>query len=218
MQMLGLVQRFGGDASQVEIEVSDVAPDDRRLLEDRIGVAVRAVAKGHAVTFPLSWIGSCGDTMRVRHVAALPAYQDRPVPQSTAAAVLSIFDLHSGDFEHDLIMIADEFGVSPRVLQYSLQRERVCFRDVRRRARIDQARHLLGTTDATLADVALHVGYSDQANFHRAFVGTVGVTPGHYRDAQQSVGFSPQCGHRATTPAVAVAGAFVSAAVAQPTG
>jgi AraC-like DNA-binding protein len=47
--------------------------------------------------------------------------------------------------------------------------------------RIERAKRLLALTNSSLADVASHSGFSDQAAFTRTFHRRVGVTPGRWR-------------------------------------
>ncbi len=47
--------------------------------------------------------------------------------------------------------------------------------------RLDRARHLLLTTPASLADIALDCGFSDQVHLTHAFTRNVGVPPGAWR-------------------------------------
>ncbi|UAJ12518.1 helix-turn-helix domain-containing protein [Glacieibacterium megasporae] len=47
--------------------------------------------------------------------------------------------------------------------------------------RIDRARHLLQTTQASLADIALECGFSDQVHLTHAFTRNVGAPPGAWR-------------------------------------
>jgi AraC family transcriptional regulator len=55
------------------------------------------------------------------------------------------------------------------------------YQDVIRR-RVERARRLLpAETDLSLAEVALHAGFSDQSRFCRHFKRLVGVTPGQFR-------------------------------------
>jgi YesN/AraC family two-component response regulator len=55
-----------------------------------------------------------------------------------------------------------------------------------RRYRIRQARQLLETTDASIMQVALEVGFSESAHFTRTFQREVGVTPRAYRMEKRS--------------------------------
>jgi AraC-like DNA-binding protein len=48
--------------------------------------------------------------------------------------------------------------------------------------RVERARQLLQAgTDLSLAEVALHAGFSDQSQFTHHFMRVVGVTPGQFR-------------------------------------
>ncbi|EWM18511.1 AraC family transcriptional regulator [Kutzneria sp. 744] len=57
------------------------------------------------------------------------------------------------------------------------------------RARIMAAAELLDTTDATVASVALQVGYQSESAFSRAFRAEVGATPARYRRDRQQGGW-----------------------------
>lgn len=48
-------------------------------------------------------------------------------------------------------------------------------------ARVARARHLLETTDLSVAEIARSVGYEDTSSFRRLFSGVVSMTPSHYR-------------------------------------
>ena len=48
-------------------------------------------------------------------------------------------------------------------------------------SRLGTAVHLLASTDATVLDIALDVGYSDHAHFTRAFRRWTGVAPREFR-------------------------------------
>ena len=53
--------------------------------------------------------------------------------------------------------------------------------DYIRRRRIDAASDLLRTTNMTVLDIALAVGYHNTANFNKQFRAVTGKTPGEYR-------------------------------------
>jgi transcriptional regulator GlxA family with amidase domain len=53
------------------------------------------------------------------------------------------------------------------------------------RYRISRARTLLEESMRSVTDVALEVGFTDLANFSRAFHREVGMTPNAYRHAKQ---------------------------------
>ncbi|MDO5726127.1 MAG: helix-turn-helix transcriptional regulator, partial [Tissierellia bacterium] len=53
--------------------------------------------------------------------------------------------------------------------------------DTLRKTRLDNASKLLRTTDMNLIDIALSVGYSDQAGFSKAFKKMFNLTPHEYK-------------------------------------
>jgi AraC family transcriptional regulator len=55
------------------------------------------------------------------------------------------------------------------------------------RRRVERAKELM-YTDATLAEIALMCGFSDQSHLTRVFAQVVGVTPGRWRGSRHSLG------------------------------
>jgi AraC family transcriptional regulator len=53
-----------------------------------------------------------------------------------------------------------------------------------RRLRLQRAQQLLATTSTPLADIALQLGYTDQAHFTRSFTAAFGVSPAKHRQSQ----------------------------------
>jgi len=79
--------------------------------------------------------------------------------------------------------LASRVGVHPVHLSRTWHRFRRCsIGETLRRWRIADARRRLATGTAPLADIALAVGFADQAHFSRAFKQVTGVTPRRYRD------------------------------------
>jgi AraC-like DNA-binding protein len=81
----------------------------------------------------------------------------------------------------DLAAVARALSLSPRALQRRLQAEGRSFRDVADDARHELARRYLADRTHSLAEIALMLGFSEQAAFQRAFVRWAGVTPGQLR-------------------------------------
>jgi AraC-like DNA-binding protein len=78
--------------------------------------------------------------------------------------------------------LADVAGLSP------VQLERLCRRTLGlsprsliQRLRIEQAVHLILTTQDTLGEIAALCGFYDQSSFTRQFRAVLGITPGAYR-------------------------------------
>jgi AraC-like DNA-binding protein len=73
--------------------------------------------------------------------------------------------------------------VSSRTLKRRLAEEGTTFKELADHARREEALRLVGGTELALEAVAERLGYSDLANFSRAFRRGVGATPGAYRRA-----------------------------------
>lgn len=57
--------------------------------------------------------------------------------------------------------------------------------------RIEEAKHMLETTDGAIDDIALEVGYQEPASFRRLFKKLTGISPKQYRMRFQSVTIRP---------------------------
>jgi AraC-like DNA-binding protein len=91
--------------------------------------------------------------------------------------------------------VAEAMRMSIRTLQRCLHEEGTTFRRVVARARVSAAQRLLDDPARKIVDVALDLGYSDQAHFTRAFVRWIGVTPREFRRRShggEDVGISNQ--------------------------
>ena len=78
--------------------------------------------------------------------------------------------------------LARYLNLSPRTLSRRLTAEGTSYKDLLSKIRKDKAIDLLRTTDRPVEQIATELGYSDLANFYRAFKGWTGHTPGRYRN------------------------------------
>lgn len=85
--------------------------------------------------------------------------------------------------EHPLTQedIARELFMSVRTMHRLLQREGTSFREIANETTVIRARRLLEENQLSISRIAQELGYSDSANFTRAFRNRVGVTPSEYR-------------------------------------
>lgn len=83
----------------------------------------------------------------------------------------------------DLGAVAKTLDLSARALQRRLAAEGRTFRALVDDARRELGKQHLADPGQSLAQVALLLGFSEQAAFHRAFVRWTGVTPGQFRHA-----------------------------------
>jgi len=77
--------------------------------------------------------------------------------------------------------IADVAGMGVRTLQRRLKKNGLTYKRVVDQARYQASADLLCDQHVKLIDIAYELGYSDQANFNRAFRRFVGISPGEYR-------------------------------------
>ena len=79
---------------------------------------------------------------------------------------------------------AAEMRVSVRTLIRRLRAEGTSFQTLRDTARQERALALLARSNLAVADIARSLGFSDAANFNRAFKRWLGVPPARYRRQQ----------------------------------
>ena len=81
---------------------------------------------------------------------------------------------------------AAEMSVSVRTLIRRLRAEGTSFQTLRDTARRDRAVNLLTRSNMAVTDIARSLGFSDAANFSRAFKRWLGASPARYRRQQIS--------------------------------
>jgi AraC-like DNA-binding protein len=82
---------------------------------------------------------------------------------------------------HSLEKVAAELHMSPRTLKRQLASEGVSFSELVEKERRERAMILLASSGLSLKTVAERLGYSNVANFARAFQRWTGVSPGEHR-------------------------------------
>jgi len=101
---------------------------------------------------------------------------------NVAMRVRALVPKRDGGF-HSLEETAALMAVSPRTLKRKLSEQGTGFSELLEEQQRERALMLLRSAELSLADVAERVGYSDVANFTRAFRRWTGLTPGAYRRA-----------------------------------
>jgi AraC-like DNA-binding protein len=84
--------------------------------------------------------------------------------------------------ETDIQIIARAADTSVRTLQRNLTEAGITYSQVITQVRYERAQYLLQQTDRQLLDIALELGYTDQANFTRAFKRWTGRSPQAFRE------------------------------------
>lgn len=83
--------------------------------------------------------------------------------------------------------VARHVGISPGHLSEVLkERTGRSFVELLREARVRRACEMLGTSEASLAEIAAACGFCDQSYFTRVFKDVRGITPKQYREQSQS--------------------------------
>ena len=80
---------------------------------------------------------------------------------------------------------ADLVGMHPRTLQRRLAEAELEYTELLAEVRFEEALRLLYDTRIRMVDIAGELGYTDSANFTRAFRQWTGVSPSHYRRLRQ---------------------------------
>ena len=107
------------------------------------------------------------------------------IPIENRHAVTRQVSRLTGDFNNlaclNLADVASDLGFSERTLQRKLHAAGTDWSRLRERLRYRHALKMLCETEIRLLDLAFDLGYSDPANFGRAFRRWTGMTPGTYR-------------------------------------
>lgn len=75
--------------------------------------------------------------------------------------------------------------MSARTLARHLEREGAAFGEIAHEVRIERARQLLATSDMSIHDIGLKLGFASQANFARSFKARTGNSPSQFRQLRQ---------------------------------
>ena len=82
----------------------------------------------------------------------------------------------------ELTKVAEEVGLSPGYFSVLFREVTgISFREHLNRVRVEESKHLLLSTDYSLADIAIAMGFPDQSYYCKVFKKLVGLTPGKFR-------------------------------------
>ena len=102
------------------------------------------------------------------------------VQDSLSGRIRQVLQGSHDDFP-SLTQIAQRLHMTPRTLHRTLQLEHTSYRALIEEERHARARHHLSTGQLSIQQIAYAVGYSDIANFRRAFKRWEGVAPSTWR-------------------------------------
>lgn len=103
-----------------------------------------------------------------------------PQSERESPVIRKAVEYVAGHFHEPITLqsVSDEVGVSASYLSVLFSKQmNASFRDYLARVRIDEAKNLLVGTDYPINQIAVSVGYSDQASFTKAFRRVTGTTP-----------------------------------------
>ena len=138
----------------------------------------------NAIAFPVSLLGRS-----MPRPSTAPSVDGNDLDRWSSAAPASDFlesigqviaTLSSSEYPR-IDTVARAIGTGVRTLQRRLAEVGASYERMLARLRLGTAAHLLASTDATVLDIALDVGYSDHAHFTRAFRRWTGVPPREFR-------------------------------------
>lgn len=95
--------------------------------------------------------------------------------------IKTIFYQTAGSFS-TIEQLALEFGCSSRTLRRELSNYDTSYQQLLTEVRVELAKELLLATNMSIDDIGERLGYSDPANFRRAFKGWLSKTPAQFRD------------------------------------
>jgi AraC family transcriptional regulator len=120
----------------------------------------------------------CSELLAATLRRSVPAERLRPTWLSVACELIQ--DCHAEDLR--IRQVANSVGVHPTHLARAFRSFLGCTPgDLLRGRRLEKAAELLLSTDISIAEIALEGGYSDQAQFTKAFRQMYGTPPGSYR-------------------------------------
>jgi len=101
--------------------------------------------------------------------------------RETLVEVLASYDPETDD-DFSLSLLASRLGLSDRQTARLVRAETGrSFRELKNATRLERAQKLLASTDLPILEVALRAGWHSASQFHEAFRGGVGASPGDYR-------------------------------------
>ena len=116
----------------------------------------------------------------------LQSLQRRPMPHAGWGEYIAMMLREAQGQQITLEDIARRMNVSIRTIDRNLKKEDLQFRDLSQQVRFERARELLARPGATVSGVAEQLGFSDAANFTRAFRRHSGATPSEFQQKIQS--------------------------------
>jgi AraC-like DNA-binding protein len=180
-------QMLGSEAPPLSVSFRHPAPLDTRAHRNHFGSRIVWGADEDGLVFPGSMLDAVPRLSNPALFAHFEREAERALERSTsgATAVARVREavlraLPSG--EPDTARIAKQLAMSERTLRRTLAAEGSSFRAIVDRTRQERALLLLRSRQASLAEIALSLGFSELSAFSRAFKRWTGQSPREARD------------------------------------
>ncbi|GFO81586.1 AraC family transcriptional regulator [Methyloceanibacter sp.] len=183
--MLASVRYFlGADWTPAWFEVDYRRDADAHIIEQALPAPVRYGRPAMGMAIPIEYLvreGPPRNSSRRITLIDVKAEDIRENCDEPLRSILAIATLRLMDGRTDIDGAAQMAGISVRTLQRVLSRDGLNYRGLVEQVRLNRAQALLKDTDLTITQVALTLGYSEHANFTRAFSRWTGLSPLHFR-------------------------------------
>ena len=184
--MLTALRHYLGPAwAPTRIEFEYDRPSCWRTLEDHLCAPVVFGARTNAVVFEACLLASpvLQPTLPKDAItlADLRRTASQGPPRTTIEATRETIKLRLFESNVDIQGAAKLLGIGARTLQRQLSKDNFTYRDLVEQMRMERAFDLLREAAEPITEIALAVGYSDIANFTRAFRRWAGLPPSHVR-------------------------------------
>lgn len=104
-----------------------------------------------------------------------------PAEEDATGAIAAVMALALQEGSPRLEWVAGKLGTTPRSLQRKLSQSGTTYIVVLESLLRQRSQHLIAETRMPIIEIALSLGYSDQAHFSRAFKRWTGISPSAYR-------------------------------------
>ena len=167
-----------------EILLQRSTPLQLHSVQTRLGTEARCVG-AYAVTFRRNLLDlpmTCGKQLGAAEQPALVHRLMSSAPEQTfIGSVKAIIRGHLCGGYPEMSAVAYSTELRPRTFQRRLAEEGFTYSDLVTVVRCEVAKEMLMDPSRSQLDISLSVGYSDAANFSRAFRQWTGVTPSEFR-------------------------------------
>ncbi len=116
----------------------------------------------------------------------LDSLKRRPAPHGGWGEYITMLLRETQGQQVTLEDIARRMNISARTIDRNLKKENLQFRELSQQVRFERASALLAQPGATVSAVAEQLGFSDAANFARAFKRHAGVAPSDFKQRVES--------------------------------